>query len=192
MKEWLPSAAAAGRGKVDREGVALRALGCVVALVLALGSTSAAQELDRSVASPYFECPYVNFFDSDCPQLQEEEEAVRRIPRGEVEDRRRGQRGDDRRGDEEREDEGGLIPDEVVLFPRQSMAPDTPPLYRELLENPTLENARRYVLWHAERTARVALGQALIRTAGEELAVRLAEVSLSVQRELETVLGAGR
>lgn len=172
----------------------MKTLGGVVVAVVALWSTSAAQELDRSVVSPYFECPYVNFFDTDCPQLREEEARGRRVPRSEVEaeDRRGGRRGDERRGDGDREEEEGLIPEEVVLFPRESMALDTPPLYRELLENPTLENARRYVQWHAERTARVVLGQALIEAAGEELAAKLAEVSLGVQEELEAALEAGR
>ena len=169
----------------------MKVLGGVVVGVVVLWSTSIAQELDRSVVSPYFECPYVNFFDTDCPQLKEEE-AGRRVPRSEVEDQERRDGRGERRGERDSEGEDGLIPDEVVLFPRESMAGDTPPLYLELLENPTLENARRYVLWHAERTARVALGQALIQTAGEELALRLAEVSLGVQQELEAVLEAGR
>ena len=45
----------------------------VVAAVL-LGGVWAAfgQPSDDGGASPYFDCPYVNYFDTDCPQLREQ------------------------------------------------------------------------------------------------------------------------
>ena len=62
-----------------------------------------------------------------------------------------------------------MLPEELVLFPRESLAPDAPPLFRILLADPTLENARRYVRWHARRTAQLQVVQALIQRAGKEL-----------------------
>ena len=60
-----------------------------------------------------------------------------------------------------------------LLFPKESLAPDAPPLFRLLLAEPTLENARRYVRWYARRTARLQAVQALIQLAGTELASEL-------------------
>ena len=57
------------------------------------------------------------------------------------------------------------------MFPRESLAPDAPPLFRLLLAEPTLDNARRYVRWYARRTAKLQEVQALIRRAGTELEV---------------------
>ena len=56
-----------------------------------------------------------------------------------------------------------------ILFPRESLAPDAPPLFRLLLAEPTLDNARRYARWYARRTARLQAVQALIQLAGREL-----------------------
>lgn len=167
-------------------------IGFVLAAMVVAGGPAVAQEPDRPAASPYFDCPYVNYFDSDCPQLQEDE--VRRRPRSDGDDaERRGERRtDERREDEDGEAGDGLSGGAAILFPRESMAPDTPALYRALLENPTLENARRYVLWHARRTARVALGQALIKQAGGELAAELAALSRGVERELQALTAGGR
>ena len=119
-----------------------------------------AQEADPS--SPYFECPYINYFDSGCPQTEREE--ARAAQPGE----------DDERPEVEAEEESdydwmeevpeGLLP----LFPRQSVAPDTPPLYHLLLMQPTLENARRYVRWHARRMNRIREVQGLVDVAGRE------------------------
>ena len=142
-----------------------------VLVLVGWSSLGMAQQLDQSITSPYFDCPYVNYFDSDCPQLREDERRGRE--RGRVRDR--GEELDpgaeeEREGRGDGEGEDRLLPEEVgVLFPRESMAPDTPSLFRLLLENPTLENARRYVAWHARRTARVSLAQALIKQAGEEM-----------------------
>ena len=163
-----------------------------LAVLVAAGSAAVAQEGDHSVASPYFDCPYVNYFDSDCPQLREDE--GRRAPRP---DRDEEERARERRTNDRGEDDDGGIEErlqevEAILFPRESMAPDTPDLYRALLAEPTLQNARRYVLWHARRTARVALGQALIQRAGAELEHELAEVSRGVERQLQTLTEDGR
>ena len=147
----------------------------VVAVLVGWSGLVAAQELDQSIASPYFDCPYVNYFDSECPQLREDERRrgeVRRAREREEDRDREVEEERERRGDGERED--GILPDEAILFPRESMAADAPPLYRWLLENPTLENARRFVVWHARRTARVSAVQALIKEAGEEIKRELA------------------
>ena len=78
----------------------------------------------------------------------------------------------DEQGDGDADREGtrqGVLPEELVLFPRESLAPDAPPLFRILLAQPTLANARRYVRWHARRTAELQVVQALIQQAGKEL-----------------------
>ncbi len=144
-----------------------------VLLALGLFGLSAAasgQDVDRGVVSPYFECPYVNYFDTDCPQLRERET---REPvtgsRAPVEERARAAPADEAGEPEAEAGVGqGLTPEELILFPRESLAPDAPPLFRLLLSDPTLENARRYVRWHARRAARLRVVQALIRRAGEE------------------------
>ena len=129
----------------------------------------------NSAPSPYYDCPYVNYFDRDCPQLRKlwEEQERRRLqqegqpmaaPRGGNTDRQveRPEQDDGRRQD--------LDTDETfLLFPKESLAPDAPPLFRLLLVEPTLENARRYVRWYARRTARLQAVQALIKLAGGEL-----------------------
>jgi hypothetical protein len=43
------------------------------------------------------------------------------------------------------------------------MAPDTPPLFLQLLEEPTLENARAFIAWQEQRAARLAAVQQLLR-----------------------------
>ena len=131
----------------------------IVALVGLLWGVASAQE--AGPASPYFECPYVNYFDSGCPQTEEPEALVPqpgedRQPAA-VEERE----GDDDRVEETPED---LLP----LFPRQSLAPDTPTLYHLLLMKPTLDNARRYVRWHARRMKRIGEVQGLLDIAGRE------------------------
>ena len=54
------------------------------------------------------------------------------------------------------------------LFPRESLGRDTPELYRVLLMQPTLENARRFVRWYARRMERIQQVQELIALAGGE------------------------
>ena len=143
----------------------------VVAAAVLFGWVSAVsgQPADDGGASPYFDCPYVNFFDTDCPQLDE-----LRPPPQEPQVTPESQRGpgwsDEQDSRENQENTGqGVLPDELILFPRESLAPDAPPLFRLLLANPTLANARRYVRWHARRSAQLQIVQALIQRAGKEL-----------------------
>ena len=143
----------------------------VVLAAVLLGCVSAVsgQPAEDGGASPYFDCPYVNYFDTDCPQLREQRRPVQeRRARPEPQ---RGPGRPDGQGDEA-DREGtrqGVLPEELVLFPRESLAPDAPPLFRLLLAQPTLANARRYVRWHARRTAQLQAVQALIQRAGKEL-----------------------
>ena len=155
---------------MDRWKVGLLGTGAVVAALGAAHGQGA-----NSAPSPYFDCPYVNYFDRDCPQLRklwEEQERRRLQGQGDAavaphhpeptqpEEQERAN--DDRRDDL---DAG----ETYLLFPKESLAPDAPPLFRLLLAEPTLENARRYVRWYARRTARLQAVQALIKLAGGEL-----------------------
>ncbi|MDE0207427.1 MAG: hypothetical protein OXP66_15555 [Candidatus Tectomicrobia bacterium] len=125
------------------------------------------QPVEDGRASPYFDCPYVNYFDADCPQLREQLTQERQARPGAESGTGRADEGND---EAHREDaRQGISPDELILFPRESLAPDAPPLFRTLLANPTLANARRYVHWHARRSAQLQVVQALIRRAGKEL-----------------------
>ena len=133
--------------------------------IMAVGmDTAAAQE--RDLSSPFFDCPFINYFDSGCPELEGETPQER--PQAE-------QPAAEAEGEEETEwsDENPelLLP----LFPRESLGADTPELYRQLLVKPTLENARRFVRWYARRMQRIQDVQGLIALAGGELlAVRAA------------------
>ena len=146
-----------------------------MALVAGLAVAAYGQE-SRAAPSPYFDCPYVNYFDKDCPQLRKlwQEQERRRLqgqdsPAAALPD------GQDvgRPAEQPEQDDDGrhrLDADETyLLFPKESLAPDAPPLFRLLLAEPTLDNARRYVRWYARRTARLQAVQALIRLAGSEL-----------------------
>ena len=143
--------------------------GLVTAAVLGAVLAAHGQE---AAPSPYFDCPYVNYFDKDCPQLWAEQEQRRRqrqdgpaaAPDGQDAGRQEEQaeRDDGRSGDPDADET-------YLLFPKESLAPDAPPLFRLLLAEPTLDNARRYVRWYARRTARLQAVQALIRLAGSEL-----------------------
>ena len=131
-----------------------------VAIVAVGMGTAAAQE--RDLSSPFFDCPFINYFDSGCPELEEEspQAAPRERPQAEQ---------PAAEGEEENEwaDENPelLLP----LFPRESLGADTPELYRLLLVKPTLENARRFVRWYARRMQRIQDVQGLIALAGGEL-----------------------
>ena len=135
-----------------------------VALVAVGTCSTVAQE--RDLSSPFFDCPFINYFDSGCPELEKEspQAAPREQPQAE-------QRGTEAEGEEETEwsDENPelLLP----LFPRESLGADTPELYRLLLVKPTLENARRFVRWYARRMQRIQDVQGLIALAGGELLV---------------------
>ena len=145
---------------------------CAAAVLAAVAAVQGQEP--QAVPSPYFDCPYVNYFDRDCPQLRklwEEQERRRLQQEGNAAAAPRGQ---DTGGQVEQpeQDDGphGLDADEThLLFPKESLAPDAPELFRLLLAEPTLENARRYVRWYARRTARLHAVQALIRLAGSEL-----------------------
>ena len=144
------------------------------AVVLAALSSAHGQE-SQAAPSPYFDCPYVNYFDRDCPQLRklwEEQERRRLKQEGNPAPMPRGQDAGGQTEQPQQDDDGthSLGADETyLLFPKESLAPDTPPLFRLLLAAPTIENARRYVRWYARRTARLQAVQALIQLAGSEL-----------------------
>ena len=136
------------------------------AAVVLLASVAVAQERDPS--SPYFECPYINYFDSGCPQAEQDpsiNSGARVAPPVEGEQ-------EQPETVEELENEYDWMEEapEVLLplFPRESLAPDTPPLYHLLLMKPTLENARRYVRWYARRMNRIREAQGLVDIAGRE------------------------
>jgi hypothetical protein len=57
----------------------------------------------------------------------------------------------------------GAPPPIEPLFSPATMAPDTPPLLLKLLEEPTLEHARAFLAWQAQRAARMAEVQQLLR-----------------------------
>ena len=143
----------------------------VVVMLGFLGLVTVVSGQDGGNASPYFDCPYVNYFDPDCPQLKQGEigapVAGQRSPEDRQERIEPREDGEEREG-EEREQEG-MTPEEYILFPRESLAADTPPLLAVLFNQPTIENARRYVRWHARRVAQLQVVQALIQQAGKEL-----------------------
>lgn len=61
------------------------------------------------------------------------------------------------------------------LFPRESLAADSPELFAELLEEPTVENAIRYWLWYEARQERLQDVQDLIAEAALVIAARRGE-----------------
>ena len=134
---------------------------CVVLSVVCLAPIAGAQ--DEGSSSPYFDCPYVNYFDDGCPQLEEDQARVQQPPEDEPEQPVTEVESDD---DEWMEDNPELL---LPLFPRESLAPDTPDLYRMLLIRPTLATARRYVRWYELRMSRIREAQALVEAAGREL-----------------------
>ena len=146
----------------------------VGALMIGAAVAASAQEAEAA-PSPYFDCPYINYFDNDCPQLRQlwEEQERRRL---EAE----GRAGQEAVPMLEQAEPDGVEVEEFdpekryLLFPKDSLAPDTPELYSILLAEPTLENARRYVRWYAARTVRLQAVQALIQLAGSELEAELA------------------
>ena len=133
----------------------------VAVVTAALAVPAAGQE--REAPSPYFECPYINYFDSDCPQAPQDE--ARMAAPGD-EGQEEPQDAEDRESGHEWMEE---VPEVLLpLFPRQSLAPDTPALFHLLLMKPTLANARRYVRWHARRMSRIREVQGLVDVAGRE------------------------
>ena len=129
-------------------------------MVAVLAGAAGGQE--REQPSPYFECPYINYFDGDCPQLEREEAGA-----APTEDEPQ----PPATGDAEESEHDWLqeVPEDLLpLFPKESLAPDSPALYRLLLMRPTLRNARRYVRWHSRRMRRIQEAQDLIAAAGRE------------------------
>lgn len=131
------------------------------AAVIALAGVAGAEE--RQPSSPYFDCPYVNYFDSDCPQLERDKVQQAPAARDEAE---QSATAEDREHEHEWPEEAPELM--LPLFPKESLAPDTPALYRLLLMRPSLENARRYVRWHARRMGRIREVQGLVDLAGRE------------------------
>ena len=132
-----------------------------LAALTALAASGVAGAQERDVSSPFFDCPFINYFDSGCPELEGEEAgakpaAAKRPVAAEPDD------GDK---DEWREENPEVL---APLFPKESLSRDTPEPYRLLLIRPTLENARRFVRWYARRMERVRQAQALIALAGGE------------------------
>ena len=151
----------------------LKVLLVVLAVLTGMAGVANAQE-GEAAPSPYFDCPYINYFDNDCPQLRRlwEEQELRRREQQEV--RRIAPEAGGGGNVDEDESDGMQLEDieaekRYLLFPREGVAPDTPELFLLLLAEPTLDNARRYVRWYAERTLRLQAVQELIQVAGREL-----------------------
>ena len=93
--------------------------------------------------------PYVNYFDRDCPQLRKLwEEQERRLQQADnPAASARGQDAGRQVGQPEQDDAPDSLgaDDTYLLFPKESLAPDAPELFRLLLAEPTLDNARCYV-----------------------------------------------
>lgn len=151
----------------------LKVLLVVLGVLTGFVATANAQEAEAA-PSPYFDCPYINYFDNDCPQLRQlwEERELRRREQQEV-----GRITPDAGGAgnvDGDEPDGTQLEDlgaekRYLLFPKEGVAPDTPELFLLLLAEPTLDNARRYVRWYTERTLRLQAVQELIQVAGREL-----------------------
>ena len=139
----------------------LRCVVWVVTVLVVLAAGAAAQE--RESPSPYFDCPYINYFDSDCPQLERGQEQA--AP-NEVDEEPEPAATDELEAEHDWLQE---VPEHLLpLFPRDSLAPDTPALYQLLLLRPTLRNARRYVRWYSRRMGRIKEAQDLIAVAGRD------------------------
>ena len=156
------------------------------AVLFGCASMVSGQPSDDGGASPYFDCPYINYFDTDCPQLRDQRPPVQEGQASPEPQPGRGR--PDEQGDEADREGGrpGVLPDELILFPRESLAPDAPPLFRILLAQPTLANARHYVRWHARRTAQLQVVQALIQRAGRELEANPGLALWTVERSDQT------
>ena len=132
----------------------------LVGAVLALGVCSAVSQ-ERVLSSPFFDCPFINYFDSGCPELERETPQAVPQERPEAEQPATESEQDNEWAEENPE----LL---APLFPRESLGRDAPELYRLLLINPTLDNARRFVRWYSRRMERIAEAQKLIALAGGE------------------------
>ena len=134
----------------------------LVAAIVTLGACTAVSQ-ERELSSPFFDCPFINYFDSGCPEL--EREAPQAVPQERPEaERPTAERENEEEGEWAEENPELLVP----LFPRESLGRDAPELYRALLMKPTLENARRFVRWYSRRMQRIQEVQNLIALAGGE------------------------
>lgn len=133
--------------------------------IMAVGTCSAVAQ-ERDLSSPFFDCPFINYFDSGCPELEKEPPPAATEERPEVE--QPVMEGERQAEDEWADDNPELL---LPLFPKESLGADTPELYRVLLVQPTLENARRFVRWYARRMQRIQDVQELIALAGGEFLV---------------------
>ena len=131
--------------------------------IVAVG-VGAAVAQERDLSSPFFDCPFINYFDSGCPEL--EKESPQAAPRERPQAEQPAAEGEGEEEDEWADENPELL---LPLFPRESLGADTPELYRLLLVKPTLENARRFVRWYARRMQRIQDVQGLIALAGGEL-----------------------
>ena len=135
--------------------------------VLAASGVAGAQE--RELSSPFFDCPFINYFDDGCPELERRPStssgAGAQAPAAPERPAAAEEPDDDDEQPWQEEYPEVLAP----LFPKESLSRDTPELYRLLLLRPTLDNARRFVRWYARRMERVRQAQALIALAGGEL-----------------------
>lgn len=59
-------------------------------------------------------------------------------------------------------------PAAVPLFPKETVAPSTPPLFYKGLHTLSLDDARQYLAWQQARLARLKQWQALIEQAATE------------------------
>lgn len=111
---------------------------------IALTSLLAAEASRAETAIRYLECPVVQYFVEGCAPVS----ALPELPPPPV--------------------PSPHGTNEYPLFPPETLARDTPPLMRELLHNPTPENARRYLAWQRERQERIEAVQRLIKAVSEE------------------------
>ena len=142
----------------------------VLATAMAFGlSVGALGQEEEQASGGYFDCPYVNYFGKDCPQLHgpSPHHDGRRSDDGEVPAAPHGNSEPGETPETEDRERHELNAEDIYpLFPRESLAPDAPPLLRLLLAEPTIENARRYVRWYARRSERLREVQTLIELAG--------------------------
>lgn len=137
---------------------------CLTVLLVAVAAGIGGGQ-ERDLSSPYFDCPYINYFDSGCPELEREQAVTQPPVSPEPEPPAVAEEQEDDYEYEWSEENPELL---VPLFPRESLSRDTPELYRVLLIQPTLENARRFVRWYSRRMERIGQAQALIALAGGE------------------------
>ena len=136
-----------------------------VAALMVVGGAAMAGAQERDLSSPYFDCPFIHYFDSGCPELEREQAGSRpQAPPAPEEPAAGEEEGEDYEQEWVEENPELLVP----LFPRESLSRDTPELYRTLLMRPTLGNARRFVRWYSRRMERIRQAQALIGVAGSE------------------------